>query len=201
MNDASRHMQHYLENTGEPLDLPVDKMMHDDEGLRIHAEEAIRGKQDAWRAQALEEFRRNGGEPVALPVETNNSDYSFPQGTQDNWFYAVGSTRTNVTGVVTVVPGADGEPKVGLDYQVNAWDRYNWDQGKGVTIGPLSIPDGQPARLHATGLAQEFDMRGSSSVKHYDLGSATPNGDPLPAPDDPGRDGSRQDPGRERTKR
>ncbi|MFF6802897.1 hypothetical protein [Streptomyces sp. NPDC012616] len=201
MNDASRHMQHYLENTGEPLDLPVDKMMHDDEGLRIHAEEAIRGKQDAWRAQALEEFRRNGGEPVALPVETNNSDYSFPQGTQDNWFYAVGSARTNVTGVVIVVPGADGEPKVGLDYQVNAWDRYNWDQGKGVTIGPLSIPDGQPARLHTTGLAQEFDMQGSSSVKHYDLGSTTPNGDPLPAPDDPGREGSRQDPGRERTKR
>ncbi|WP_327726888.1 hypothetical protein OG250_05655 [Streptomyces sp. NBC_00487] len=201
MNDASRHMQHYLENSGEPLDLPVDKMLHDDEGLRIHAEEAIRGKQDGWREQALEEFRRNGGRPVTIPVETGNSDYSFPQGTQDNWFYAVGSTRTNVTGVVTVVPGADGEPKVGLDYQVNAWDRYNWDEGKGVTIGPLSIPDGQPARLHTTGLAQEFDMQGSSSVKHYDLGSATPNNDPLPAPDDPGREGTRQDPGRERTKR
>lgn len=201
MTDASRHMQHYLENTGEPLDLPVDKMMHDDEGLRVHAEEAIRGKQDAWREQALEEFRRNGGRPVSIPVETNNSDYSFPQGTQDNWFYAVGSTRTNVTGVVTVVPDADGEPKVGLDYQVNAWDRYNWDENKGVEIGPLSIPDGEPARLHTTGLAQEFDMQGSSSVKQYDLGSGTSNSDPLPPPDDPGRDGTRQDPGRERTKR
>ncbi|WP_237518313.1 hypothetical protein [Streptomyces sp. SID4982] len=201
MNDASRHMQHYLENTGEPLDLPVDKMLHDDEGLRVHTEEAIRGKQNAWRDQALEEFRRNGGRPVSIPVETGNRDYSFPQGTQGNWFYAVGSTRTNVTGVVSVVPGADGEPKVGLDYQVNAWDRYNWDKGKGVAIGPLSIPDGQPSRLHTTGLAQEFDMRGSSSVKHYDLGSTASNNDPLPPPDDPGREGTRQDPGRERTKR
>ncbi|MEU7033481.1 hypothetical protein ABZ958_07330 [Streptomyces sp. NPDC046237] len=103
--------------------------------------------------------------------------------------------------MVTVVPGADGEPRVGLDYQVNAWDRYNWDEGKGVTIGFLNIPDGQPARLHTTGLAQEFDMQGSSSVKHYDLGSATSNNDPLPAPDDPGREGTRQDPDRQRTKR
>ncbi|MEV6401574.1 hypothetical protein AB0M58_01255 [Streptomyces bobili] len=44
-------------------------------------------------------------------------------------------------------------------------------------------------------------MQGSSSVKHYDLGSTTSNDDPLPAPDDPGREGTRQDPGRERTKR
>ncbi|MGA5871750.1 hypothetical protein [Streptomyces cinereoruber] len=201
MNDASRHMQHYLEKTGKPLDLPVDKMLHDDQGLRTHAEEAIRGKQDAWREQALEEFRRNGGRPVAVPVETSNSDYTFSQNDQANWFYAVGSTRTNITGVVTVVPGSDGEPKVGLDYQVNAWDRYNWDQGKGVDIGFLNVPDGQPARLHTTGLAQEFDMQGSSSVKYYDLGSATSNDDPLPAPDDPGREGTRQDPDRQRTKR
>ncbi|GAB3949826.1 hypothetical protein [Streptomyces sparsus] len=201
LNDASRHMQHYLENTGEPLDLPVDKMLHDDEGLRIHAELAIREKQDGWREQALEEFRRNGGRPVTFSVETGNSDYSFSQDTQENWFYAIGSTRTNVTGVVTVAPGVDGEPKVGLDYQVNAWDRYNWDEGKGVGIGPLSIPDGQPGRLHTTGLAQEFDMQGSSSAKHYDLGSETSSSDPLPAPDDPGREGTRQDPGRERTKR
>jgi hypothetical protein len=201
MPDASRHMRHYLENTGEPLDLPVDKMLYDDKGLRIHAEEAIRGKQEAWREQALEEFRRSGGRPVTIPVETGNSDYSFPQDGQANWFYAVGSTRTNVTGVVTVMPGADGEPRVGLDYQVNAWDRYNWDEGKGVNIGPLGVPDGQPSRLHTTGLAQEFDMRGSSTVKHYDLGAATSNVDPLPEPDEPGRENTRQDPGRERTKR
>ncbi|MFC8898009.1 hypothetical protein [Streptomyces cinereoruber] len=99
------------------------------------------------------------------------------------------------------MPGFDGEPKAGLDYRVNAWDRYNWDQDKGVDIGFLSAPDGQPTRLHTTGPAQEFDMQGSSSVKYYDLGSATSNDDPLPAPDDPGREGTRRDPDRQRTKR
>ncbi|WP_329239336.1 hypothetical protein OHB07_25680 [Streptomyces sp. NBC_00111] len=53
------------------------------------------------------------------------------------------------------------------------------------------------ARLHTTGIAQEFDMAGSSSVKHYDLGGSTPNQEPLPAPDEPGREGDRSDPGRE----
>ncbi|MFD3790522.1 hypothetical protein [Streptomyces cyaneofuscatus] len=62
------------------------------------------------------------------------------------------------------------------------WDRYNWDEGKGVDIGPLDIPDGQMAKLHRVGLAQDFDMAGSSDVRHYDLGSANPDDNPLPWP-------------------
>lgn len=55
----------------------------------------------------------------------------------------------------------------------------------------------QVARLHTTGIAQEFDMAGSSSVWHYDPGGPAPNQDPLPQPDEPGREGDRTDPGRE----
>jgi hypothetical protein len=190
-------MAHYLGNSGDDMDLPVDKMMSDDDAFKKHIDASIRQEQDAWREKALEEFEKNGGQPVSIPVETKNRDYSFDQNTQENWFYAVGSTRSNVTGVVTVTPGSDGEPQVGLDYQANAWDRYNWDQGKGVTIGSMEVPDGQMARLHTTGLAQEFDMSGSSSTKHYDLGGSSPNKDPLPDPAEPGREGGRTDPGRE----
>ncbi|WP_435241810.1 hypothetical protein [Streptomyces cucumeris] len=197
MNDASRHMAHYLGNSGDPVTLPVDKMLWDDERFKNRIDQDIRQNQNEWRKQALEEFKRNGGQPVAIPVESNNHDYSFDQGTNPNWYYAVGSTRSNVTGVATVVPDADGQPKVSLDYQVNAWDRYNWDEGKGVSIGPVDVPDGMPARLHKTGLAQEFDVSGSSSVKHYDLGASDPNDAPLPGPDEPGREGGRTDPGRE----
>ncbi|MFB7369122.1 hypothetical protein ACFC0D_04705 [Streptomyces sp. NPDC056222] len=197
--DAARHMDHYLDdNKGEPIVLPVDKMLSENEGFRAHMEDHIRRSQDDWRDMALAEFKANGGRPVAIPVETaNQRDYEFRQGDDLNWFYAVGSTRANVTGVVTVVPDAAGQPQVGLDYQVNAWDRYNWDQGKGVDIYGMGVPDGQMARLHTTGLAQEFDMSGSSSVKHYDLGSAASNPEPLPEPDDPGREGGRTDNGRE----
>ncbi|MFJ7409423.1 hypothetical protein ACIQWZ_01275 [Streptomyces sp. NPDC098077] len=201
-NDASRHMAHYLGNSGTDMELPVDKMMSDVPDFRSHIEGRITAHQDAWREQALAEFRRNGGQPVAIPVETSNRDFSFAKGIDENWFFAVGSTRSNVTGVVTVVPDASGEPRVGLDYQANAWDRYNWDESKAVTIdlpggGDIGIPDGRMARLHTTGIAQEYDMAGSSSVKHYDLGGSAPGHGPLPAPDEPGREGDRTDPGRE----
>ncbi|MFH8615283.1 hypothetical protein ACH4E8_09440 [Streptomyces sp. NPDC017979] len=201
-NDASRHMAHYLGNSGSDMELPVDKMMSDVPDFRTHIEASIREEQDQWRRTALAEFERNGGQPVAIPVETKNRDFSFTQDANENWFFAVGSTRSNVTGVVTVVPDQSGKPEVALDYQVNAWDRYNWDKDKGVTIGlpgkaELNIPDGQMARLHTTGVAQEFDMAGSSSVKHYDLGGAASNDGPLPAPEQPGRAGDRTDPGRE----
>ncbi|GAA3219519.1 hypothetical protein GCM10020256_24620 [Streptomyces thermocoprophilus] len=96
-----------------------------------------------------------------------------------NWYLAVGSAQTNTTGVITVVPGTDGRPKVSLDYQVNVWDRYNWDPGKATPIGPTTVTDADMARLHRTGLAKEFDMRGSGTVQHYDLGTET--GD-LPDP-------------------
>ncbi|WP_239694777.1 hypothetical protein [Streptomyces sp. DvalAA-19] len=200
-NDASRHMAHYLENSGTDMELPVDKMMSDVPGFHAHIESLISDHQGTWREQALAEFRRNGGQPVAIPVETSNRDFSFNKGVNENWFFAVGSTRSNVTGVVTVVPDANGEPKVGLDYQAHAWDRYNWDEDKAVTIdlprgGDIGIPDGRMARLHTTGIAQEFDMAGSSSVKHYDLGGSAPNQGPLPAPDEPGREGDRTDPDR-----
>ncbi|MFF2726980.1 hypothetical protein ACFVS9_03630 [Streptomyces sp. NPDC058008] len=201
-SDAARHMAHYLGNSGTDMDLPVDTTMSDVPGFRDHIENGIREKQDTWREEALAEFGRNGGQPVSMQVETGNRDFSFTKDVSENWFYAVGSTRSNVTGVVTVVPDASGRPQVGLDYQANAWDRYNWDEDKGVTIdlpwgSDMSIPDGQMARLHTTGIAQEFDMAGSSSVKHYDLGGSAPNQDSLPAPDGPGREGGRTDPGRE----
>ncbi|MGW4051123.1 hypothetical protein ACWENA_09860 [Streptomyces sp. NPDC004779] len=171
-------------------------------GFNAHIEEGIREHQAAWRDDALAEFRRHGGQPVSMPVETGNRDFSFTQDVDNNWFSAVGSTRSNVTGVVTVIPEENGQAKVGLDYQANAWDRYNWDESKGRTINlpwgsEIGVPDGQMARLHTTGIAQEFDMAGSSSVKHYDLGGPAPNQGSLPQPDQPGREGDRTDPGRE----
>ncbi|MDX2938167.1 hypothetical protein [Streptomyces ipomoeae] len=196
MTDASRHMAHYLGNSGSPMNLPVDKMMTDVPAFKTYVDDIVRLNQDDWRKQALDEFRKNGGKPVAFPIEAKQPEgFYFTQQADPNWFYAVGGANTNVTGVVTAVPDANGNPRISIDYQANVWDRYNWDEGKGVNVGPLDIPDGEMAKLHRVGLAQEFDMSGSSSVNHYDLGSSEPNDDPLPGPDE-SRDG-RLNPGRE----
>jgi hypothetical protein len=188
--DAAHHMDHYLNGTGDPIDLDVDRMLTDDETLRLASQQTITDHQDEWRRQALEAYAKSGGKPVVIPVESSAHSYTH---SDRNWYLAVGSGMTNTTGTVTVVPGADGKPKVSLDYQVNVWDRYNWDPGKKTPIGPTNVTDADMARLHTTGLAREFDMRGSGSVQHYELGETS--GD-LPDPKDPGRDGTRTDIGR-----
>ncbi|MEV4335923.1 hypothetical protein [Streptomyces sp. NPDC049590] len=38
--------------------------------------------------------------------------------------------------------------EVSVDYRANVRDRCNWDEGKGVNVGPLKIPDGRMAKPH-----------------------------------------------------
>ncbi|MFF8608221.1 hypothetical protein ACF06X_20030 [Streptomyces sp. NPDC015346] len=194
-NAASRNMSHYLGATGDPLNVDVDRFLHDEKQLRDSVRDNhLVPNQAAWRQQGLDAFEKSGGKPVAIPVESGAFGQQLKPGTE--WFHAINAHQQNVSGVVTVTPGPDGKPKVSLDYQVNVWDRYNFDKGKSIDIGPWNIPDEDMARLHKTGLAQEFDMRGSSSVRHQDL---TDGPGPGVVPEaDPGRDGTRQDPERGR---
>ncbi|WP_187645784.1 hypothetical protein [Streptomyces sp. TRM49041] len=188
---ASRNMLHYLSGTGETLTLDVDRMLHDDDGFRSGIEqEHLVANQGAWRQKALDEFHRAGGDKtVVIPVE---SDVRHRTLRSDEWFHAIGSHAQNVSGMVTVTPSADdGEPKISLDYQVNVWDRYNWDKGKSTEFpGGVTIKDEDMGRLHAVGLAQEFDMRGSSPTYTHDLSGHT---HPTVTPGDPGREGTRGD--------
>ncbi|MFB7977886.1 hypothetical protein [Streptomyces vinaceus] len=169
LNNAARHMKHYLDNTGTPTE--VDKMLTDKRGFQAHLDRLfLQRNEKAWREQALAEYDRYGGRPVVLPIETPHERYYFRDATDPNGYYAVGGSQTNPTGVVTVTPGADGKPVVGLDYRPR-WRAEPAAQGR---AGP------------------EFNMAGSSSVKRFGLG----DGAAAPAPAEPGRAGERSDPGR-----
>ncbi|MGA5872287.1 hypothetical protein [Streptomyces cinereoruber] len=190
-NAASRNMLHYLHASGEPLNLDVDRILHDDPHFRAEIEaNHIADNQEAWRKQALDAFAKAGGnETVVIPVESDHEGTDF---SNDEWYHAVGAHEQNISGMVTVSPGADGKPQVSLDYQVNVWDRYNWDKGKSTPFadGLINISDDEMGRLHKVGFAQEFDIRGSSSTFNHDMNSDTP---PTVNPSDPGRDGGRGD--------
>ncbi|MFE0730386.1 hypothetical protein ACFW2X_19455 [Streptomyces antibioticus] len=187
---ASRNLEHYLSATGEPLDLDVDRILQDDSGLRHNVTSLhITPNEETWRRQGLDAFERAGGDKtVVVPVESVAAGRTLQS---DEWFHAIGSHQQNVSGMVTVSPGENGKPKVSLDYQVNIWDRYNWDAGKSTEFpGGVVIPDSEMGRLHTVGFAQEFDMRGSSSTYTFDLDSDTP---PTTTPPDQGREGTRGD--------
>ncbi|WP_367825034.1 hypothetical protein [Streptomyces sp. LMG1-1-1.1] len=188
---ASRNMLHYLRGTGETLDLDVNRMLHDDPALRSDVEDIhLTQNQEKWRREALAEFERAGGDkPVSIPVESRQYGGTFTPDT--DWYHAVGSHQQNISGMVTVRPGEGGKPEVSLEYQVNVWDRYNWDEGKktGFPLG-ITIEDKDMGHLHKVGIAQEFDMRGSSSTYTHDLNSDT---NPAVTPADPGRESGRGD--------
>ncbi|OKI37007.1 hypothetical protein A6A28_33135 [Streptomyces sp. CB03578] len=188
--EASRNLAHYLGGTGTTLRLDIDRAMSDDSSFRSAVASDISNHQEQWKKEALDAFKKSGGAPVSIPVETKAVGGTFED---RNWYLGVGSHMRNVSGNVSVVPDAHGQPKITTDYQVNVWDRYNWDAGKETPIGPVTVKDADMARLHTVGLAQEIDMHGTSSSRQHDLGSA---GTPDVSAGDPGRDGTRKDPAR-----
>ncbi|WP_406198817.1 hypothetical protein OH807_15360 [Kitasatospora sp. NBC_01560] len=198
--DAARHMQHYLDGSGTPVGVDVDRMLREDARFRSHVQGLLTTNDAAWRQTALDAYRKAGGSPVAVPVETartQENDYTFDQDAQPNWFTAIGSQACVVSGLVTVKPGSNGEPVVSMQYQVNVWDRYNWDPGKSTDIAGTNITDSDMAKLHQTGMAREFDIKGNSTVSSRSVGdgSATPPAGTGERHTD--REGTATDPGRQ----
>ncbi|MEI5135204.1 hypothetical protein RB199_27205 [Streptomyces libani] len=88
-----------------------------------------------------------------------------------DWYHAVGACHYNTVAQVEVVPGPDGEPQTKIKYQVHVADRYNWDgsEGKSTEVPQLGVvTDKDMGKLHAAGLAKEFDMGGQSSVRTWE---------------------------------
>jgi hypothetical protein len=169
-SEAARELAHYLAASGKPLDLDVDKMWDQDpDGFRKVATENLAKHEDEWRKQALKAFEESGGRPVSIPVETKAEGYKH---SDRDWYLAVGHGMVNHSGVVTVEPDAQGKPKVSLDYQVNVWDRFNWDSNTSFDVAGVTVTGEQMQNLHQTGLAQEYNMHGSSPSRHRDLGQA-----------------------------
>ncbi|WP_224282851.1 hypothetical protein [Streptomyces sp. LS1784] len=198
--DAARHMLHYLDNTGEPLTVDVDRMLRDDPAFRVHVDGLLADREAEWRQTALDAYQKAGGAPVAIPVETvrnTANDFTFKEQQQSNWFHAIGSQGCVVSGVITVNPGPDGKPVVSTQYQVNVWDRYNWDEGKSTNIGPTNITDDDMAKLHQTGLAQEYDISGRSTPMTWAGSGSAPVQPAGTGERGADRQGTVTDPGRE----
>lgn len=198
LTDAAAHMKHYLGNTGDPIDLPVDKMMAKNPDLRQLVRDMVDDNGPKWKKEALAVFDKSDGSPIALPIKTDPEVTYFQKDADKNWFYAVGGASSNVTGVVTVEKDSNGKPNVSLEYQVNVWDRYNWDKDKSVEIGGVKVSDGFLGKMHESGIAKEFDMSGSGSRKRIDLGSLDPvDSGSIPVPESSDKSDGRTELGRD----
>lgn len=82
--------------------------------------------------------------------------------------------------------------------EFHVFDRYNWDKGKSVTIGPFVITDESLGQLHQAGLAQEYEVNGTSSstTSSWSYRGSSPTSS---LPEAGSRDGKRTDPRRDRS--
>jgi len=166
--DAGRHMAHFLEASGEPLKISVEDIQDDIPEFN----KAIDNKLDESVAILAGDFVDTGRD---VPFETEWAQfpdekflsYEDLRKNYKNWFYATGIFSYKVKGTVTIIPPdkAGGKPRYDVKYQVFIYDRYNWDQGKAVTVLGITVTDIELARLHRSGLAQEYFIYGIGDEK------------------------------------
>ncbi len=181
--NASRHLRHYLNNTGEPLNVDVERVIRDNTQFSAAVQEQLRLQVE----QALSQPASEGSGD--LPTQFSSGWKGVYLTENKDWYYALGGVRYAVTGYVVPSPGDPARAEV--HYQVHVYDRYNWDGGKSTQIGPVTITDEQMGDLQRAGLAREFDVQGSTAeqVTHMPVGDAQ-----YQLPHAAEREGGRSDP-------
>ncbi|MDQ3404536.1 MAG: hypothetical protein M3548_14290, partial [Actinomycetota bacterium] len=191
---AAKNLEHYLNNSGDDARVDPNAMMRDAPGFHGQVDKTTAGE----LRRIADEAAANGtyGKPVQFSTGWKGY-YIGPEESKD-WYYAMGGVQYSVTGVAVVHPPEQpgGQPRVEMDYQTHVFDRYNWDGGKQTQIGPITITDEKMAEMHRAGVAQEYNISGSTETRHYGSELPPPGQQPSlpPPPDD--RTGTRTDPGR-----
>lgn len=190
--NAARHMNHYLGNSGDDLTVDPARIARDVPEFS----QSVQQQLDAQVNAAIEQAVADGcyGEPIAF--DSGWQGFYINKDMNADWFYAMGGIQHSVTGTVVVQPG--DPPTAEVSYQAHVFDRYNWDGGKKTPIGPVTITDKQMGELHTAGLAQEYDIVGSTDettyTATYDPAGGSTGNPGIPEAGD--RDGERSDPGR-----
>lgn len=194
--DAARHLRHYLDASGETLQIDVERLVEDEDQVRDAVTGALAHHLRQLQRQAQERY---SGERLVIPFATEWRDtYTAPN---TNWFFAMGGFSYAYTGTLVIEPSTvpGGRPTAHVEYRMHVLDYYNWDKGKSVTIGGVTVTDEQLQELHRAGLAREFTIEGISGTVALDVPLDQLGTAPAPAvPDGDDREGDRDDPGRDR---
>lgn len=172
LDNAERGMRHYLGNSGKDLHVAPGPMMWDLTKFRQAAQALAQN-------QATAAYNTISGATGSKSFSSPWSTYYATKDQSWDWFYAIGGFSYSATGVVTKTSNGGS-----LKYQIHIFDRYNWDAGKSVDIGPFHFEDRELGELHLKGLAREYVVRGSSEVN--DLRDFKP-GMVIPPPSTGGR--------------
>lgn len=165
LGNAKRNMEHYLDNTGT--------VFYNDPLAIMSAIPALKDAVKALAQNAATAKYKSLPNAGSGSFQTPWQGFYATKELSQDWFYALGGFSYSVTGVVSKAPNA-----IPLKYKVHVFDRYNWDGGKSVTIGSVTVTDEAVGRLHLVGLAREYIVRGSTAeipVQSFKPGTVIPD--------------------------
>lgn len=174
--NAADMLEHYMSASGEDIDLDMDEFISDIPEFQ----DEIEGQQQDIIDSALE-AAEGSDEPVTFPVSTEKIGWGYPPGEENgsefvydnrDWQSSIGSFHYWIEGDITVHPpdDPDGDPTYSLDTDVNMEKWYSWERDndeqlfqswKGMLAGQAHS---DMAMLHQYGIAQEFWIRGDTSL-------------------------------------
>jgi hypothetical protein len=156
LTNAERDMRHYLGNTGDDLTIDPEPMMAGLPEFRSAAQALVQN-------EATVTYKAITTTTGSKAFSSQWKTYYATQDQSWDWYFAIGGFSYSVTGVVTKSAGVGS-----LKYQMHIFDRYNWDEGNYVDIGPFRFNDVELGNLHLKGLAREYIVRGSGLVNEVD---------------------------------
>ncbi len=152
-DDATKHMAHYLGNSGKALTIDLEDMIDDVPSAKERYEAEV--SQAKTFVETLQ--------PGSHQITSRQAQGGYNEKEENwNWFFAIGGYSSWGKGTATVAVNA-GVRSYALDFQYKFFDRYNWDKGKEVTIFKIRITDEFMGEFHRQGIAQEYDCVGTIS--------------------------------------
>jgi hypothetical protein len=161
---GSRHLRHFLGNTGKELWVDVYKLRDAYPPFDNEVAELTKGLFEVYwekiKAKGKKNTKKGRGE-ITFKSTWRSEDPSARKHT-DVWL-ALGKFSWAISGRV-YKNGPD--PKDGkMEYYIHVFDRYNWDAS--FTLAGLEINGEIIRRQHRVGLAREYISRGKSNRLRY----------------------------------
>jgi len=156
--DAVKHMRHYMRNTGKDFNLDVKDILGKSSYLRAAYQAELA------EAKTFTETLLAGDHDI---TSTTLGRGYFKQQKDTNLFFAIGGFSYWGNGKVSVRERNDAQ-KTGqevarsytLTFSFHLYDRYNWDTGKQVQIGGITVTDAFMQEFHKQCYAREFNIKG-----------------------------------------
>ncbi len=159
---AASFMKHWLEGDGRDVQIDAKEFLNDNPVFQQIVNQAIKdhGPKGSFDT---------GWESGAIHEDMDSIEGNVPKEVQD-WYYSMNGYEYRIVG--TDFTMVDGQP-VG-QVRIDIYKRYNWGNPEGGKHRDdiYGVSQNDLARLHETGLAQDFDITGSTTM--YVMPSSAP---------------------------